>query len=85
MILKSERLAEAFARLVKNETDHAASFDDARLVGVCQHFYTTYRSGPGGYGTHYVVLGSSAASMTILGAGRLEAARPSRTRIAISR
>jgi len=56
MILKDEHLAEAFARLIKNETDHAASFDDARLVGVFEHFYTTNRSGSGGYGTHYVVL-----------------------------
>ena len=57
MILKSERLAEAFARLVKNETNHAARFDDARLVGVFEHFYTTNRSASAGYGTHYVVLG----------------------------
>jgi len=57
MILKSERLAEAFARLAKNETDHAASFDAARLVGVFEHFYRTNRSGSGDYGTHYVVLG----------------------------
>jgi colanic acid biosynthesis protein WcaH len=57
MILKNERLAEAFARLVKNETDHSASFDDARLIGVFEHFYTTNRSGAGDYGTHYVVLG----------------------------
>jgi colanic acid biosynthesis protein WcaH len=34
MILKNERLADAFARLVKTETDHAARFDDARLIGV---------------------------------------------------
>jgi NUDIX domain len=34
MILKNERLTEAFARLMKNETDHAASLDDARLIGV---------------------------------------------------
>ena len=57
MILKDERLGEAFARLVKNETDHRASFDDARLVGVFEHFYTTNRSGHSDYGTHYVVLG----------------------------
>jgi colanic acid biosynthesis protein WcaH len=57
MILKNERLEDAFARLVKNETDHAASFDDARLIGVYEHFYDTNRSGNGGYGTHYVVLG----------------------------
>jgi colanic acid biosynthesis protein WcaH len=57
MILKNERLAEAFARLAKTETDHAASFDDARLIGVFEHFYDNNRSGNGGYGTHYVVLG----------------------------
>jgi GDP-mannose mannosyl hydrolase len=57
MILKGERLGEAFVRLVKNETDHSADFDDARLVGVFEHFYTTNRSGRPDYGTHYVVLG----------------------------
>ena len=57
MVLKNERLADAFARLVKNETSHAASLDDARLIGVFEHFYDTNRSGNGGYGTHYVVLG----------------------------
>jgi GDP-mannose mannosyl hydrolase len=57
MILKDEPLAEAFARLMKNETDHAASLDDARLIGVFEHFYKTNRSGNAGYGTHYVVIG----------------------------
>src|SRR5262249_19183063 len=57
MILKNERLAEAFARLLKTETDHAASLDDARLIGVFEHFYDNNRSGNCGYGTHYVVLG----------------------------
>ncbi|HET8919797.1 MAG TPA: GDP-mannose mannosyl hydrolase, partial [Xanthobacteraceae bacterium] len=57
MILKNERLAEAFARLVKNETDQAASLDNAQLFGVFEHFYDNNRSGNGGYGTHYVVLG----------------------------
>jgi GDP-mannose mannosyl hydrolase len=57
MILKNERLTEAFARLMKNETDHAANLDDARLIGVFEHFYETNRSGTAGYGTHYVVLG----------------------------
>ena len=45
MILKNERLADAFARLAKTETDHAASFDDARLIGVFEHFYDNNRSG----------------------------------------
>jgi colanic acid biosynthesis protein WcaH len=44
MILKNERLADAFARLVKTETDHAASLDDARLIGVFEHFYDNNRS-----------------------------------------
>ena len=50
-------MADAFARLVKTETGHAARFDDARLIGVFEHFYDSNRSGNGGYGTHYVVLG----------------------------
>ena len=57
MILKNERLTEAFARLVKNETGHAGSLDEARLIGVFEHFYDSNRSGRSGYGTHYVVLG----------------------------
>ena len=48
MILKDERLAEAFARLMKNETDHAANFDDARLIGVFEHLYDKNRSGKDG-------------------------------------
>lgn len=57
MILKNERLAQAFARLVKNETGHAGTLNDARLIGVFEHFYDSNRSGHSGYGTHYVVLG----------------------------
>ena len=57
MILKNERLADAFARLAKTETDHPVSFDAAQLIGVFEHFYDNNRSGNGGYGTHYVVLG----------------------------
>ena len=57
MITKNERLAEAFARIVKNETGCAAKFADARLLGVFEHFYDNNRSAKAGYGTHYVVLG----------------------------
>ncbi len=57
MILKNERLADAFARLTENETGQGARFDAARLIGVFEHFYDSNRSGSGGYGTHYVVLG----------------------------
>jgi colanic acid biosynthesis protein WcaH len=56
MILKNERLAQAFARLIRNETGEAGSLDEARLIGVFEHFYDSNRSGRAGYGTHYVVL-----------------------------
>ncbi len=56
-IMKGERVAEAFARLLKNETGQAANLGDARLLGVFEHFYDTNRSGRTGYGTHYIVLG----------------------------
>ena len=57
MILKNERLSEAFARLVKNETNLSAALEDARLLGAYEHFYANNRFGEAGYGTHYVVLG----------------------------
>ena len=57
MIMKDERLAEAFARLLKKETGQAANLGDARLLGVFEHFYDNNRSGRAGYGTHYLVLG----------------------------
>jgi len=57
MILKNERLHEAFARLLKTETDYAANFADARLLGAYEHFYAANRFGEAGFGTHYVTLG----------------------------
>jgi colanic acid biosynthesis protein WcaH len=57
MVVKNERLADAFARILKNETDWSAEFKSARLLGVFEHFYANNRSGKQGYGTHYVVLG----------------------------
>ena len=57
MVLKNERLREAFARLVKNETNYSAKFEDARLLGAYEHFYANNRFGDDGYGTHYVALG----------------------------
>jgi colanic acid biosynthesis protein WcaH len=56
MILKNERLSDALARLLKNETNFAASIDDARLLGAYEHFYAANRFGDAGFGTHYVVL-----------------------------
>ena len=57
MIFKNERLHDAFARLLKNETNYAASLDEARLIGVYEHFYANNRFGEASYGTHYVVMG----------------------------
>ncbi len=57
MILKNERLSDAFARILKTETNFAAAIEDARLLGAYEHFYANNRFGEAGYGTHYVVLG----------------------------
>jgi colanic acid biosynthesis protein WcaH len=57
MILKSETLAQAFARLLKTETNFEGSLEDARLLGAYEHFYDNNRFGDAGYGTHYVTLG----------------------------
>ena len=60
MIRKGERLREAFARTLKDETGLTADFATARLLGVYEHFYDKNRFGEAGYGTHYVVLGYAA-------------------------
>jgi colanic acid biosynthesis protein WcaH len=56
IILKQERLHEAFARIVKRETNYDASLEDARLLGVYEHFYDANSFGDKSFGTHYVVL-----------------------------
>ena len=56
IILKDETLAEAFTRIMKKEINRPGAFEQARLLGVFDHFYTTNRSGDPGYGTRYVVL-----------------------------
>jgi colanic acid biosynthesis protein WcaH len=38
------------------ETGCSANFENARLLGVFQHFYPTNRFALPGYGTHYIVL-----------------------------
>jgi colanic acid biosynthesis protein WcaH len=55
-IWKGERLRDAFTRILKSETNCIGNFDDARALGVYEHFYATNRFGESGYGTHYVVL-----------------------------
>lgn len=57
IIRKNERLRDAFARILKDETNCIAPFEDARLLGVYEHFYDRNRFGEAGYDTHYVALG----------------------------
>jgi colanic acid biosynthesis protein WcaH len=57
MILKNERLADAFSRILKTETNLTRTIENARLLGAYEHFYANNRFGEAGYGTHYVVLG----------------------------
>jgi colanic acid biosynthesis protein WcaH len=57
MILKNEPLRDAFARILKRETDLVSPFESAQLLGAYEHFYPNNRFGEDGYGTHYVVLG----------------------------
>ncbi len=57
IILKNERLADAFARILQNETNLSGRIEEARFVGAFEHFYDTNRFGEPDYGTHYVVLG----------------------------
>jgi colanic acid biosynthesis protein WcaH len=56
-IWKNEHLRDAFARILKTETNCVGNLDEARLLGVYEHFYATNRFGEASYGTHYVVLG----------------------------
>jgi len=57
MILKNERMADAFARLLKREANFDAKIADARLLGAYEHFYDNNRFGDPAFGTHYVTLG----------------------------
>jgi colanic acid biosynthesis protein WcaH len=57
IVLKNERLADAFARILKRETNFDARIEDARLRGAYEHFYEENRFGDPAFGTHYVVLG----------------------------
>jgi colanic acid biosynthesis protein WcaH len=55
-ILKDERLCDAFARILINETNIETRYESATLLGVYEHFYSTNRFGEPNLGTHYVVL-----------------------------
>ena len=56
VVRKYERLADAFARIVKTEIGRDASIDDAKFVGVYEHLYDDNVFGEEWFGTHYVVL-----------------------------
>ena len=55
-IWKDERIRDAFARILKSETNYSSTIDQARFRGPHEHFYQENRFGDPGYGTHYVVL-----------------------------
>ncbi len=55
-VRKDERLEQAFARSLSSETGLRATIEQARFLGVYQHFYPTNRFHEPGFGTHYVVL-----------------------------
>src|SRR3974377_134932 len=58
LIIRNAR-DEVLLGLRKNEPAKGCYFvpGGARLIGVLEHSYDNNRSGNGGYGTHYVVLG----------------------------
>ena len=55
-ISKNECLAAAFRRITREELGKEVPLEQARLLGVYEHFYPTNRFKQPGYGTHYIVL-----------------------------
>ena len=55
-ISKNETRAAAFRRISHEELGHEVPIEQARFVGVYEHFYPTNRFGAEGFGTHYIVL-----------------------------
>lgn len=56
VIRKNETIREAFARILKAEVGFQTSLNEAKFLGVFEHFYETNRFESLDYGTHYVVL-----------------------------
>jgi colanic acid biosynthesis protein WcaH len=56
-VTKNETVAAAFRRLTRDELGVEQALEQARFLGVYEHFYPTNRFEQPGYGTHYVVLG----------------------------
>ena len=59
IVLKHERLRDAFARILKRETNCDGRIEDARLLGAFEHFYETNSFGDAAFGTHYQALANS--------------------------
>jgi colanic acid biosynthesis protein WcaH len=55
-ISKNETLDAAFRRITREELNREVAPEQARFLGVYEHFYPTNRFGEPGFGTHYVVL-----------------------------
>ncbi len=55
-ITKNETLAAAFRRISLAELGAEKQIEEARFLGVHEHFYPTNRLEHSGFGTHYVVL-----------------------------
>lgn len=55
-IAKDERIAEAFARIAREELGIQPPMSAARFLGVFEHFYPDNALDQAGFGTHYVVL-----------------------------
>jgi colanic acid biosynthesis protein WcaH len=55
-ILKNERIADAFRRIILNETGISADIGGSTFKGVFEHVYDTNFANRTDFGTHYVVL-----------------------------
>jgi colanic acid biosynthesis protein WcaH len=55
-ITKNETLAAAFSRISMAELGVEKNIEEARFMGVFEHFYPTNNHEVAGFGTHYVVL-----------------------------
>ena len=61
-ISKNETLAAAFSRIALAELGADTRIEEARFLGVFEHFYATNHHELAGFGTHYVVLAYELAS-----------------------
>jgi colanic acid biosynthesis protein WcaH len=55
-ICKGERLAQAFERISQEEIGETLTIQDARFLGVFEHFYQENFAQEPGIDTHYIVL-----------------------------